>query len=76
MAEESTRQILPTAMGFAAKKAIAALRNHHIATGPLLRRAGLSEHDLALLENEGNPTSHRIWAVAQVKFLDYDRGDE
>src|SRR6516164_8743190 len=38
MAEETTRQVLPTAMGFAAKEAIAALRKHHIATAPLLRR--------------------------------------
>src|SRR6516225_7023553 len=30
MAEESNRQVLPTAMGFAAKEAIAALRNHRI----------------------------------------------
>ena len=71
MAEEMTRQALPTAMGFAAKEAIAALRKHHIATAPLLRRAGLSEHDLALAENDRNPTNHRIPAVAQVKFLDY-----
>jgi len=71
MAEESNRQVLPTAMGFAAKEAIAALRNHHIATAPLLQQAGLSEHDRALAENDGNPTNHRIPAVAQVKFLDY-----
>jgi AraC-like DNA-binding protein len=58
-------------MGFAAKEAIAALRNHHIATAPLLRRAGLSEHDRALVENDGNPTNHRIPAVAQAKILDY-----
>jgi hypothetical protein len=71
VAEESTRQVLPTATGFAAKQAIAALRNHHIATAPLLRRAGLSEHDFAGAENDGNPVSHRVSAVAQVKFLDY-----
>src|SRR6516164_2705944 len=57
-------------MGFAAKEAIAALRNHHIATAPLLQRAGLSEHDLAGAENDGNTLSHRVSAVAQVKFLD------
>jgi hypothetical protein len=71
VAEESTRQVLPTAMGFAAKEAIAALRGRHIEIAPLLRRAGLSEHDLALAEDDGNPTTHRIPAVAQVKFLDY-----
>jgi AraC-like DNA-binding protein len=58
-------------MGFAAKEAIAALRKRHVDIAPLLRRAGLSEHDLALAENDGNPTSHRISAAAQVKFLDY-----
>lgn len=71
MAEESARQVLPTAMGFAAKEAIAALRDRRIEIAPLLRRAGLSEHDLPLAGNDGNPTSHRISAVAQVKFLDY-----
>jgi AraC-like DNA-binding protein len=71
MAEDATRQFLPTAMGFAAKEAIAALRSQHIAIAPLLRRAGLSEHDLALAEHDANPTGHRISAAAQVKFLDY-----
>jgi hypothetical protein len=58
VAEETIRQILPTAMGFAAREAIAALGNHRIATAPLLRRAGLSEHDPALAENH-DPASHR-----------------
>ena len=71
MAEETTRQVLPTATGFAAKEAIAALRKHHVEIAPLLRRAGLSEHVLALAENDANPTGHRVSAVAQVKFLDY-----
>jgi AraC-like DNA-binding protein len=71
VAKETTRQVLPTATGFAAKEAIAALRKHHVEPAPLLRRAGLSEHDLTLAENDGGPTSHRISAVAQVKFLDY-----
>ena len=62
---------LPTATGFAAKEAIAALRKHYVEIAPLLRRASLSEHDLTLAENDGNPTSHRISAVAQLKFLDY-----
>jgi hypothetical protein len=69
--EESTRQVLPTATGFAARQAIAVLRKRHVEIGPLLRRAGLSEHDLAPGGDDGNPTSHRISAVAQVKFLDY-----
>ena len=71
MAEESNRQVLPTAMGFAAKEAIVVLRKHGAAPAPLLRRAGLSEHDLALAENNANPTNYRVAAVAQVKFLDY-----
>jgi AraC-like DNA-binding protein len=71
MAEESNKQVLPTAMGFAAKEAIVVLRKHHVAPTPLLRRAGLSEHDLALAENNANPASYRVAAVAQVKFLDY-----
>jgi AraC-like DNA-binding protein len=71
VAEEATRQVLPTAMGFAAKEAIAALRDRRIEIAPLLRRAGLSEHDLTLAEIDGNLTSHRVAAIAQVKFLDY-----
>jgi AraC-like DNA-binding protein len=71
VAEEAIRQVLPTAMGFAAKEAIAALRDRRIEIAPLLRRAGLSEHDLTLAEIDGNPTSHRVAAIAQVKFLDY-----
>jgi AraC-like DNA-binding protein len=47
------------------------LRKHHVAIAPLLRRAGLSEHDLAQAEYDGSLTSHRVSAVAQVKFLDY-----
>jgi AraC-like DNA-binding protein len=71
VAEPTTQQVLPTAMGFAAKQAVVALRNRHVEIAPLLRRAGLSEHDFALAENDDNPTSHRLSAVAQVKFLDY-----
>jgi AraC-like DNA-binding protein len=71
VAEETTRQVLPTATGFAAKEAIAALRKRHVEIAPLLRRAGVSEHDLAHAENDDNPITHRISAVAQVKFLDY-----
>ena len=41
--EETTRQVLPTA---AAREAIAALPKHHVEPGPLLRRAGISEHVL------------------------------
>jgi AraC-like DNA-binding protein len=71
VAEEATWQVLPTATGFAAKEAIVALRKHHVEIAPLLRRTGLSEHDLPLAENDGNPASRRISVVGQVKFLDY-----
>ena len=54
----------PAASGFSVKCAIAALQKRDIATGPLLQRAGLSEHAL------DNPR-HRISAIAQMKFLEY-----
>ena len=54
----------PTVTGFAAKSAIAALRKHNIASQPLLRRAGLSEHAF------DNPRN-RVSAAGQVKFLEY-----
>ena len=57
MVEETTRQVLPTATGFAAREAIAALRKHHVEPGPLLRRAGISEHDLTLAESD---TEHGV----------------
>ena len=47
MTEVMPPQALPTATGFAAREALAALRKHNIATAPLLLRAGLSEHGLA-----------------------------
>jgi AraC-like DNA-binding protein len=62
--EERPPTVLPTATGFAAKCAIAALRRHNIAAAPLLQRAGLSEHDL---DNH----QRRISAAAQGKLLEY-----
>ena len=64
MAEETTRQVLPTATGFAAREAIAALRKHNVEIAALLRRAGLAEHDVALAENDGSPIGQRISAAA------------
>ena len=64
MPEEPTREVIPTATGFAAKHAIAFLRKRDIALAPLLRRAGLSETDL-----EKRPP--RISAAAQGKLLEY-----
>ena len=62
--EGASRQVLPTATGFAARQAIAALRKQNIAVAPLLQRVGLSERDV------GN-RQHRISAAAQVKLLEY-----
>jgi AraC-like DNA-binding protein len=61
--EDTSRQVLPTATGFAARQAIAALRTHNIEVAPLLQRVGLSER---ILDNR----QHRISAVAQVKLLE------
>ncbi len=63
MTEEVARPA-PAASGFSVKCAIAALRKRNIATGPLLHRAGLSEHAF------DNPR-HRISAIGQIKFLEY-----
>ena len=63
MTEDATRPA-PTVSGFAVKCAIAALRKRNIATGPLLHRAGLSEHAF------DNPR-YRISAIGQIKFLEY-----
>jgi AraC-like DNA-binding protein len=63
MIKEATRQDRPTATGFAARQAIAALRKRNIAVAPLLQRAGLSERDVE--------SPRRICAVAQSKLLEY-----
>jgi AraC-like DNA-binding protein len=63
MTEETTRQVLPTATGFAARQAIAALRKRNIAVGPLLRRVGLSERDFH--------SQRRISAIAQSDLLEH-----
>jgi AraC-like DNA-binding protein len=62
--EEATKQVLPTAAGFAAKQTIAFLRKRNVALAPLLRRAGLSENAF-----EKRPP--RISAIAQGKLLEY-----
>jgi len=63
MIKETTGQVLPTATGFAARQAIAAVRRRNIAVEPLLQRAGLSERDV-----DGQ---RRISAIAQSKLLEY-----
>ena len=64
MIEDITRQVLPTATGFAARQAIALLRKRNIEVAPLLRRVGLSERDF---DNH----QLRISAIAQVRLLEY-----
>ena len=53
----SAAEFLPSVAGFAAKRAIVALRKGKVATAPLLLRAGLSTRDLT--------PQHRIPAAAQ-----------
>lgn len=64
MTEETTRQVLPTATGFSARQATAALRNRGVAVDPVLRRVGLSERDF-------DNRQGRISASAQSKLLEY-----
>jgi Arabinose-binding domain of AraC transcription regulator, N-term len=64
--EDAIRQGLPTAVGFAAKHAIDALRQRNVAIAPVLRDAGISEHDLAA----SGPLHHRISAAGQSRLLD------
>ena len=66
MTEDATSQGLPTTMGFAAMSAIEALRRRNVATAPVLRKAGVSEHDLVA----SGPLNHRISAVGQSRLLD------
>ena len=54
---------LPTATGFAARRAVVALRNHNIDPAPLLERLGLSEQAV-------NEDEIRVSAAAQARFLE------
>jgi AraC-like DNA-binding protein len=63
MINETTQKAPPTATGFAARQAIAAVRKRKIAVEPLLQRAGLSEGDVE--------SQRRICAIAQSKLLEY-----
>ena len=69
--EETSQRGLPTTTGFAAREAVVMLRNHNIATAPLLLRAGLSEHGLARAADESNGVPLRVSAAGQGKFLEY-----
>jgi AraC-like DNA-binding protein len=62
--EETRRELLPSATGFAARQAIAVLRKRNVPVAPLLMRAGISEGDID--NGEG-----RISALAQGKLLEY-----
>jgi AraC-like DNA-binding protein len=62
--EENTGIVLPSATGFAARQAIAVLREHNVPVGPLLTRAGIPEGDI---ENR----QVRVSALAQGKLLEY-----
>jgi AraC-like DNA-binding protein len=62
--EEVAWQTLPTVTGFAAGRAIAALRKRKLPLTPLLQRAGLSERNF-------DNRQHRISATAQGKLLEY-----
>jgi AraC-like DNA-binding protein len=64
LTEHATQQVLPSATGFAARQAIAALRQQGIPIADMLRRVGLSEHDF-------DDRQHRISAAAQGKLLEY-----
>ena len=64
MAEETSRIVLPSATGFAARQAIAVLRKHKVPIAPLLKRAGISEGDI-------DNRQRRISALAQGQLLEY-----
>jgi AraC-like DNA-binding protein len=68
--EYGSGQALPSVTGFAAKQAIAMLRKQNIAPAPLMRAAGLSEHDFARGAEDGSALNHRVSALAQGRFLD------
>jgi hypothetical protein len=61
---ETSRIVLPSATGFAARQAIAVLRKHKVPISSLLKRAGVSESDI-------DNRQHRISALAQGKLLEY-----
>jgi Arabinose-binding domain of AraC transcription regulator, N-term len=69
MGKVAAKRLLPTVTGFSARRAIVALRSRGVPTAPLLRRAGLSERELATPDDP--PGRHRVSAAGQGKFLDY-----
>ena len=64
MTEETNRMVLPSATGFAARRAIAILRRRDVPIASLLNRAGVLESDI-------DNRQRRIPATAQGKLLEY-----
>jgi AraC-like DNA-binding protein len=62
--EETRRELLPSATGFAARQAIAVLRKRKVPVASLLARASISEGDI-------DNRQARISALAQGKLLEY-----
>jgi AraC-like DNA-binding protein len=58
------RELLPSATGFAARRAIAVLRKRNVPVAPLLSRAGIPEADI-------DNRQARISALAEGKLLEY-----
>jgi Arabinose-binding domain of AraC transcription regulator, N-term len=61
---KTSRTVLPSATGFAARQAIAILRRRDVPIASLLNRAGVSESDI-------DNRQRRIAAMAQGKILEY-----
>ena len=64
MTEGTGRELLPSATGFAARQAIAVLRERNFPIASLMTRAGISEDDI-------DNRQARISALAQGKLLEY-----
>ena len=64
MTGQTSRTVLPSATGFAARQAIALLRARDVPIAPLLNRAGVSESDI-------DNRQRRIAAMAQGQLLEY-----
>ena len=69
MIEDQNQQVFLTTTGFAVRQAMAELGKRGIATAPMLREAGLPEHDVDQMICGGNPVQHRISGAGQSKFL-------
>jgi AraC-like DNA-binding protein len=70
MSGDRNEQVFLTTSGFAAKQAMAELRRHDVAIAPLLRKAGLAEHESGHDDAPGVDDQTRISAVGQCKFLE------